>query len=140
MADFKECSLQAMLKGMRDGDFSSRELTSFFLDRIGALEGRIHAFLSLKQENALQQADRADALYVEWRAKSVHRYRLYWGCPSLNKDVLCVMASSPVPHFGIHHRSMPLRSSALDEGNVGKVQHGWYHGFFHREFGVRTHS
>ena len=90
MADFKECSLQAMLKGMRDGDFSSRELTSFFLDRIGALEGRIHAFLSLKPENALQQADRADALYVEWRAKKRASIPSLLGLPIAVKDVLCV--------------------------------------------------
>ncbi|NMC29882.1 MAG: Asp-tRNA(Asn)/Glu-tRNA(Gln) amidotransferase subunit GatA [Pelolinea sp.] len=90
MADFKECSLQAMLKGMRDGDFSSRELTSFFLDRIDALEGRIHAFLSLKPESALQQADRADALYVEWRAKKRASIPSLLGLPIAVKDVLCV--------------------------------------------------
>ena len=40
---------------LRSGDVSSVELTRVLLDRIGALDDQIHAFLTLTPELALQQ-------------------------------------------------------------------------------------
>lgn len=91
MADLKKYSIQELMTGLRAGDFSSREVTSYFLDRIETLEGQVHAFLSLKPEQALQQAERADAVYVAWRAEGRQSsLPALLGLPIAVKDVLCV--------------------------------------------------
>lgn len=89
-ADFKERTIQELLAGLRAGDFSSRELTSYFLNRIETLEGQVHAFLSLKPDYALEQADRADAALLAWRAKKSTSLPALLGLPIAVKDVLCV--------------------------------------------------
>ncbi len=90
MADFKEFTIQALVNGLQGGDFSSYELTSYFLERIQALEENIHAFLSLKEDYALEQAKRADELFVKWRAKKFPAVPPLLGLPIAVKDVLCV--------------------------------------------------
>ena len=90
MADFKEFTIQALVNGLQGGDFSSYELTSYFLERIQALEENIHAFLSLKEDYALEQAKRADELCVKWRAKKFPAVPPLLGLPIAVKDVLCV--------------------------------------------------
>jgi aspartyl-tRNA(Asn)/glutamyl-tRNA(Gln) amidotransferase subunit A len=53
-------SLTEAQTALRAGDVSSRELTRAALDRISALDGRLHAFLHVAAEMALAQADEAD--------------------------------------------------------------------------------
>ncbi len=64
-------------------EVSSREITQAFLDRIGAVEPHIQAYLTLTPDLALEQADSADA-----RLKGGERGRLL-GIPLGIKDNLC---------------------------------------------------
>lgn len=46
--------------GLRQKKFSAKELTQACLDRIAAFDGKLHAFITLTRELALQQAAQAD--------------------------------------------------------------------------------
>ena len=46
-------SVKHLLEGLRAGDFSCREVMTAHLDRIEALEPRLHAFITLEPEQAL---------------------------------------------------------------------------------------
>jgi aspartyl-tRNA(Asn)/glutamyl-tRNA(Gln) amidotransferase subunit A len=60
MSDLTNLSMLEAAEALRSGDVSSVELTQACLDRIGDLEPRIHAFLALTAEAALEQAKQAD--------------------------------------------------------------------------------
>ena len=49
--------LQALLAG---GQVSARDLTEAFFRRIAALDGRVHAYVTLTREHAFAEADRAE--------------------------------------------------------------------------------
>jgi aspartyl-tRNA(Asn)/glutamyl-tRNA(Gln) amidotransferase subunit A len=78
-----------MLAGLRSGTFSSRELTQACVDRINAVESNVHAFLTLIPEQALQQADKADAQLSAAR-KSGGPAPALLGLPIAVKDLLTV--------------------------------------------------
>ncbi|MEO5851670.1 MAG: Asp-tRNA(Asn)/Glu-tRNA(Gln) amidotransferase subunit GatA [Nocardioides sp.] len=65
------------------GEVTSVELTQAHLDRIGAVDGAVHAFLHVDPEGALAQADDAD----EYRRAGTPRSALD-GVPIAVKDVL----------------------------------------------------
>ena len=71
MRDILELTLSQMLKALQHGDFSSRELTCTFLERIERLDGGIRAFLTLTPELALSQADEADNRLAAWRVRTL---------------------------------------------------------------------
>lgn len=83
MSKLTELSLKEMQTGLREGQFSSRELVEAALERIGMLEPSLHAFLHLASESALEQADEAD------NAGDENRPPLH-GIPIAVKDVLTV--------------------------------------------------
>ncbi|MCX6078875.1 MAG: Asp-tRNA(Asn)/Glu-tRNA(Gln) amidotransferase subunit GatA [Chloroflexi bacterium] len=68
------------------GEISSRELTQAVLDRIAALDGRLHAFLYVADGSALEQADAADR---RRKLEPVAENSLL-GIPLAVKDVLAV--------------------------------------------------
>jgi len=68
-----ELSLDQMIRRLRNGEISSRELTLAFLRRIEQLEPRLHAFITLTPELALAQADRADQQLTSWREQALKR-------------------------------------------------------------------
>ncbi len=78
-----ELSLIEMQTGLREGQFSSRELVEAVLERIAALEPSLHAFLHLAAEWAVQQADEADHIQAEEKLP-------LQGIPIAVKDVLTV--------------------------------------------------
>lgn len=53
-------TIQEALAGMDAGDFTSVELTQAHLDRINAVDGQVHAYLTVMTEQALVQAQAAD--------------------------------------------------------------------------------
>jgi aspartyl-tRNA(Asn)/glutamyl-tRNA(Gln) amidotransferase subunit A len=65
------------------GKASCREVTEAFLDRSDQLEGRLGAFVSLRREEALREAEDADRL----RARGEVRSRWH-GLPLAVKDIL----------------------------------------------------
>ena len=86
-----DLSTTQMVSGLRAGTFSSRELVQAFLDRIDAVEPNVHAYLSLLPEQALAQADKADARLSDARAKSSSDdLPALLGLPIAVKDLLTV--------------------------------------------------
>jgi aspartyl-tRNA(Asn)/glutamyl-tRNA(Gln) amidotransferase subunit A len=75
---------------LRGGVVSSRELTQACLDRIAAVDGDLHAFLSLTPDLALAAADSADARLSEWRRDPAQPLSPLTGIPLAIKDVLCL--------------------------------------------------
>ena len=55
-------SLAALAEGLRAKRFSSRELTAHFLGRIERLDPQLNSFITVTADQALAQADAADAL------------------------------------------------------------------------------
>ena len=68
---------------LKNKEITSRELTEAVLDRIAAVEGQIDAFLTVRADQALEQAAEAD------RTIATGRGRPLTGIPLAVKDVLC---------------------------------------------------
>jgi aspartyl-tRNA(Asn)/glutamyl-tRNA(Gln) amidotransferase subunit A len=90
MANLGDLSVRQFQHALRHGDLSSRELVQTSLDRIQSLNPRLHAFLALDPERAIQAADRADQLYSEWRRDRFLPLPPLLGLPIAVKDVLAV--------------------------------------------------
>ncbi|HEY3310129.1 MAG TPA: Asp-tRNA(Asn)/Glu-tRNA(Gln) amidotransferase subunit GatA [Anaerolineales bacterium] len=71
---------------LQKGKLSSRELTTAVLERINALDGKLHAFLHVAAESALEQAEAADR---QRKSSSAVESPLL-GIPLAVKDVLAV--------------------------------------------------
>jgi aspartyl-tRNA(Asn)/glutamyl-tRNA(Gln) amidotransferase subunit A len=65
------------------GNISSRELTASCLDRIKEVDDKVHSFIRVTEEKALQQADAADKKIAEGKADPL------CGIPFSMKDLLC---------------------------------------------------
>ena len=85
-----QLTVPQMLAGLRSGKFSSRELVSTFLKRIEKVDSQVHSFLTLVPEDALQQADAADALLSAARKISNAHLPPLLGLPIAVKDLLAV--------------------------------------------------
>src|SRR5258705_4804685 len=60
MTDISFAPLSALARGLAGGTLSSREIVKGCLDRIAALDARLHAFIEVYRADALSAADRAD--------------------------------------------------------------------------------
>lgn len=60
MKDYPQLGVRQIHEGLRDGDFSARELASAAFDLIDELDPKVHAFLELTPELAYEQADAVD--------------------------------------------------------------------------------
>ncbi|HIG80923.1 MAG TPA: Asp-tRNA(Asn)/Glu-tRNA(Gln) amidotransferase subunit GatA [Verrucomicrobiales bacterium] len=69
---------------LAQGELTSREATQACLDRIAAVDGQLNAFLSHDPEDALAQADAADA------ARAAGEIKPLLGVPIAMKDVIAV--------------------------------------------------
>ncbi|MCH9782634.1 MAG: Asp-tRNA(Asn)/Glu-tRNA(Gln) amidotransferase subunit GatA, partial [Gammaproteobacteria bacterium] len=76
-------TLTELKAGLQAGDFSSRELTEHFLDRIKRHDGELNSFITVTEEQALRQADAAD------QAIAAGDHRLLTGLPIAHKDIFC---------------------------------------------------
>ncbi|HOE96768.1 MAG TPA: Asp-tRNA(Asn)/Glu-tRNA(Gln) amidotransferase subunit GatA [Candidatus Sumerlaeota bacterium] len=76
-------TLKELQRSLEAGECSSRELTQALLDRIEALDGKLGAFLRVTPDEALQQADAADAARRQGRRSPL------LGIPLGLKDILC---------------------------------------------------
>lgn len=70
--------------GLRQKKFSARELTQSCIDRVKQVDGKVKAFLSYDEKDALSQADAADKLL------SSNSGTALTGIPIGIKDLLCV--------------------------------------------------
>ena len=80
--DFREHTVEGLAQQVRDRQVSARELTQGALDRIGALDGDLHAFLSVDGERAL-----ADAALLDERLASGEDVGPLAGVPIGVKDL-----------------------------------------------------
>jgi aspartyl-tRNA(Asn)/glutamyl-tRNA(Gln) amidotransferase subunit A len=78
-----EKSIAQLGAGLRAGDFSSVELTQYFLQRIERLDGTLNSFISVTAESALAAAEAAD------RQLASHGAGPLTGIPIVQKDIFC---------------------------------------------------
>ena len=64
MVNGGDFTIRAMLQALQTGSVSSRELTQAALERADRLEPRLHAFITLTPDLALQMADAADRRWL----------------------------------------------------------------------------
>ncbi len=76
-------SLTDLARGLKDGEFSSRELTESLLRRIDDHQQRLNAFITVTADAALQRADAAD------KARANGDESLLNGLPIVYKDLFC---------------------------------------------------
>jgi amidase len=60
MSDLHELTASDQRKGLQQGDFTSRELTQHYLDRIDRIDDQLAAFVTVTADLALAEADQAD--------------------------------------------------------------------------------
>ncbi|MGD9603612.1 MAG: Asp-tRNA(Asn)/Glu-tRNA(Gln) amidotransferase subunit GatA [Gammaproteobacteria bacterium] len=76
-------TVAAQSAGLSRGDFSSRELTQACLARIAAHDGRLNSFITVLGEQAMADAEAADARRRAGQAGPLT------GVPYANKDIFC---------------------------------------------------
>jgi len=76
-------TIAQLAAGLRNGDFSSEELTRAYLDRIARHDDSLNSFITVSEEDALQQAQAADQ-----RLKAGDSTALT-GIPVAQKDIFC---------------------------------------------------
>jgi aspartyl-tRNA(Asn)/glutamyl-tRNA(Gln) amidotransferase subunit A len=65
MNDLFKLTLKQAAEGLKKKEFSSKELTTSFFDRVKKIEPKIDAFLLLTEELALEQAEKADKILTD---------------------------------------------------------------------------
>ncbi len=76
-------SMSELAAGLDRGDFTSVELTRSLLDRIGKLDEKLNAFITVTAEAALDAAARAD------KARAAGEGDVLNGLPIVHKDIFC---------------------------------------------------
>jgi aspartyl-tRNA(Asn)/glutamyl-tRNA(Gln) amidotransferase subunit A len=83
MTDLTELTIHEAQSLLKQGEISSAALTQAHLERIAAVDGKLHAYLTVTADQAIDQARRAD----ERRTQGEDHPLL--GIPIAYKDVLC---------------------------------------------------
>jgi len=76
-------SIAELAAGLRNGDFSSQELTRHFLSRLERFDRRLNSFITVDADGALAAAQRADAQL------SLGEGGPLTGIPIAHKDIFC---------------------------------------------------
>ncbi|AJD47315.1 glutamyl-tRNA(Gln) amidotransferase subunit A [Isoalcanivorax pacificus W11-5] len=76
-------TLTELQAGLARGDYSARELAEHFIKRIQSLDPELNSFISITAEQALAQADAADAARARGEAGPLT------GLPIAHKDIFC---------------------------------------------------
>ncbi|MCK4866053.1 MAG: Asp-tRNA(Asn)/Glu-tRNA(Gln) amidotransferase subunit GatA [Gammaproteobacteria bacterium] len=69
--------------GLKNGDFSSEELTKNFLQRIKQYDSELNSFITVSEDHALAQARAADKVIAKGNAS------IMTGIPLAQKDIFC---------------------------------------------------
>ncbi|QIO08237.1 Asp-tRNA(Asn)/Glu-tRNA(Gln) amidotransferase subunit GatA [Acinetobacter lanii] len=83
MTDLHRLSIREMAEGLKTAQFSSRELTQHYLDRIAKIDAQVQSYVTVTPEFALAEADAADAAIKAGNAG------LLSGIPLAHKDIFC---------------------------------------------------
>ncbi|MBT7408765.1 MAG: Asp-tRNA(Asn)/Glu-tRNA(Gln) amidotransferase subunit GatA [Methylococcales bacterium] len=76
-------SLTELSEGLKQGQYSSVELTQYFIDRINTYQPTLNALITVTEESALQEAKQADELIKSGDAGDLT------GIPIIHKDIFC---------------------------------------------------
>jgi aspartyl-tRNA(Asn)/glutamyl-tRNA(Gln) amidotransferase subunit A len=76
-------SVAQLVEGLREGQFSSVEVTRAYLDRIAALDSQFNSFISVAETSALAAAEAADQRRAAGDAVPLT------GIPIAHKDIFC---------------------------------------------------
>jgi aspartyl-tRNA(Asn)/glutamyl-tRNA(Gln) amidotransferase subunit A len=79
----QEKSIVELAAGLRAGEYSSVELTRFYLDRIRDLDGGLNSYITVCEEQALEAAEAAD------RQLQAGEGGPMTGIPMAQKDIFC---------------------------------------------------
>ncbi|WP_078084187.1 Asp-tRNA(Asn)/Glu-tRNA(Gln) amidotransferase subunit GatA [Microbulbifer mangrovi] len=78
-----QLTIAEIIRGLREKQFSSVEITSHLLERIQQLDGQYNSFITVTGEQALREAAAADARLAEGNAPAM------CGVPIAHKDIFC---------------------------------------------------
>src|SRR5690348_17567317 len=84
VADLWQLSISEALDKLASGEISAVELTRAHLDRIEAVEGRVRSFVTVTDQDALNEAERVDQM-----RRAGESLGPLAGIPLALKDVLC---------------------------------------------------
>lgn len=83
MTDLHRLSIRELSEGLAGAKFSSRELTEHYLKRIAKIDAQVQSYVTVTAEQALAQADAADAAIKAGNATALT------GVPIAHKDIFC---------------------------------------------------
>ena len=83
MTDLHRLSVRELTEGLAAAKFSSRELTEHYLKRIEKIDAQVQSYVTVTAEQALAEADAADALRKAGGAT------VLTGVPIAHKDIFC---------------------------------------------------
>ncbi|MBL7156151.1 MAG: Asp-tRNA(Asn)/Glu-tRNA(Gln) amidotransferase subunit GatA [Candidatus Pacebacteria bacterium] len=85
--NLNELTILQALQGLKNGNFSSEELTKTCLNRIKKTDGKIKAFITVCTKSAIKQAKQADVLIK--KDKNIFAEKPLLGIPFAIKDNFC---------------------------------------------------
>tara|TARA_B100001013_G_scaffold19680_2_gene11055 strand:+ start:3544 stop:5001 length:1458 start_codon:yes stop_codon:yes gene_type:complete len=83
MTELYQLSIKEKLQGLKNSFFSSSELTQSYLDRIKQIDPKINSYITVLEEEALQQAIKSEKRYQKNSPLSLD------GLPIAHKDIFC---------------------------------------------------
>lgn len=83
IAAMHELTIAELVHGLADKKFSSVELTQHYISRINQLDKKYNSFITVNEEDALNQAKQADQLRASGQANQ------FAGIPIAHKDIFC---------------------------------------------------
>ena len=86
-------TLTQLAEDLRQGQFSSEELTQYYLERIDLFDEKINAFITVTREEAIQQARAAD------KALAAGKSGPLTGVPIAHKDIFCTRGIKTIYDF-----------------------------------------
>ena len=90
MSQITDLTLAQLKQALDDGDLSSVEITTAFLDRIDSLNPELNAFITITHEDARKAAADADAARAKGKASA------FAGLPIAHKDLFCTDGTGPL--------------------------------------------
>ena len=88
--EFHELGIKAAQEGLAKGEFSSVELTQAVIDRVRAENGRVGAYLTFDEEQALAMAKEADSRRPSFDYSTNRLFDYFFGIPIAVKDLINV--------------------------------------------------
>lgn len=112
MTELTNITITEALKGLKNKDFTARELTQAHLDRMESCKA-LNAYITATPEIALQQADAADKRYGEGKPKPLD------GIPMAIKDLFCTKGVQTTASSKILEGFVPTYDSTVTANLFG---------------------